>query len=55
MRRKIYWGVTGILTALFLILGILFFRKSYLRLFESVSDLEDSLKCYLGRLLGKTW
>ncbi len=54
-RKKIYRLVTGLLTALFLALGVLFFRKSYLRLFESVSDLEDSLKYYLGRLLGKTW
>ena len=54
-RKKIYWLVTGLLIALFLALGVLFFRKSYLRLFESVSDLEDSLKYYLGRLLGKTW
>ena len=42
-RKKIYWLVTGLLTALFLALGVLFFRKSYLRLFESVSDLENSL------------
>ena len=54
-RAKIYLAVTGIITAGFIGIGLWLFRDSYLRLWESVCDLADSLKYYVGRLFGKTW
>ena len=54
-RAKIYLAVTGVITAVFIGIGLWLFRDSYLRLWESVCDLGDSLKYYVGRLLGKTW
>ena len=54
-RAKIYLAVTGVITAVFIGTGLWLFRDSYLRLWESVCDLGDSLKYYVGRLLGKTW
>ena len=54
-RVKIYFAVTGVITAAFIGIGLWLFRDSYLRLWESVCDLGDSLKYYVGRLFGKTW
>ena len=54
-REKIYLAVTGVITAVFIGIGLWLFRDSYLRLWESVCDLGDSLKYYVGRLFGKTW
>ena len=54
-RAKIYLAVTGVITAVFIGIGLWLFRDSWCRLWESVCDLGDSLKYYVGRLLGKTW
>ena len=53
-RAKIYLAVTGVITAVFIGIGLWLFRDSWRRLWESVCDLGDSLKYYVGRLLGKT-
>ena len=54
-RVKIYFAVTGVITTVFIGTGLWLFRDSWRRLWESVCDLGDSLKYYVGRLFGKTW
>ena len=54
-REKIYLAVTGIITTVFIGIGLWLFRDSWRRLWESVCDHGDSLKYYVGRLFGKTW
>ncbi len=52
MRRKIYIGVTALISVGLALLGVFVFGNSYLRLFESFKDFGTSIAFYFTQLFG---
>lgn len=51
-RKVVYIALTVVLTAVFLLIGVLVFEKSYLRIWESCKDLGNSAKYYFCEIFG---
>ena len=51
-RKGVYIALTVVLTAVFLLIGVLVFEKSYLRIWESCKDLGNSAKYYFCEIFG---
>lgn len=51
-RKGVYIALTVVLTAVFLLIGVLVFQKSYLRIWEACKDLGNSAKYYFCEIFG---
>ena len=51
-RKCVYIALTVVLTAVFLLIGVLVFEKSYLRIWEACKDLGNSAKYYFCEIFG---
>lgn len=51
-RKGVYIALTVVLTAVFLLIGVLVFRKSYLRIWEACKDFGNSVKYYFCEIFG---